>query len=112
MLYLPLLCLTSCGADDTASHDKVMDQIEHQVRFPSGYGPIAKYDRSYAADKSGHIKGVYLTAGEKGLPIGKRNWLDDFAALPSAFDGGCNVITVVFDTKAEKLVSEGCNESS
>lgn len=83
--------------------------------MPSGADPLGRYVRSYAHVREAgsrewfdvpatgdYVVGVY----RPGIP--RRRWVKA-EELPLVFDGGCSVVTVVFDVARDRVVSTKCN---
>ncbi|GAA4043023.1 hypothetical protein GCM10022281_25260 [Sphingomonas rosea] len=61
------LLLAACASPTANPHDRIMDQIEAQVRLPKGAWPLRDYARYYAVDTKDReglgkkrIVGIYL----------------------------------------------------
>ncbi|MEI9850999.1 MAG: hypothetical protein WDN24_09280 [Sphingomonas sp.] len=82
-----------------------MDRIEAAVKMPAGAQPIAGYARYYAwADKARtKVTAVYLHGGHPG-----RKWIG-FDDLPLVLDGGCGVVSLVFDAASGTIDEIYCN---
>lgn len=39
----------------------------------------------------------------------KSRWFDDYRDLPMMFDGGCNLIEIIFDPQSQLIQSTRCN---
>jgi len=118
-----------------------MDEIEGRVRLPEGAYAMADYARFYAKEPSGKIIGVYLIPAppmgpEDGcselqadltlkpldcssLPksphasvkANERKWLERDQDLPGMNDGGCAMVTVVYQPLRKAVEAAHCNGS-
>ena len=111
-IFVGSLLLSSCASGKENNHSALMDRVERRVRLPEGSMPIGKYARYYAFDAQGNVTGRYITFVEPrtdaNLPLGERRWVKDASNLPNVMDGGCSVVTVVFEAKTNK-VDAWCN---
>lgn len=102
---LPSVAPPIAPADDEA----LMDRIEALVTMPEGARRLADYRRSYAWDGGtrGHrrVIGVYYAFGE--FEPG-RHWVVQ-SELPVVFDGGCGLVTIIYDADADRIESAACN---
>lgn len=128
--------LLACTTPEERQHNKLMDVIEARVKLPDGARPLSYYARHYAADDKGFVVGVYAPGyrargpdesceellenmtsrqvpceEDKGdrLLSGQRQWVGNTDKLPLIMDGGCGVITVIYDPKAGVVKSATCN---
>jgi hypothetical protein len=135
-LLAPMFALLACTTPEERQHDKLMDLIESRVKLPDGAGPLSEYARHYALDEKGFVVGVYAPGNRAPNPdeiceelledlttrkipcvgaetnrllAGQRQWVDNTDRLPLILDGGCSVITVVYDPKAGRVKSATCN---
>jgi len=131
------LLLTACATPEQQGRDLLTDRIEDGVKLPEGARPLAKYARYYAFDENGLVVGVYVPGyvapnpddgceellddfttrtvpcpseayGDRVL-AGQRAWVGGKDKLPLIMDGGCSVITVIYDPKAGEVKSTYCN---
>ena len=137
LLPVAVFGLLACTSPERPKDDKLLDLIESRVRLPEGSGRLSAYARHYAADENGMIIGVYApgyrppgpdeaceevliegsTTREVPCPedeadrllAGQRRWVENGGKLPGIMDGGCSVITVVYDPKAGVVKSATCN---
>jgi hypothetical protein len=125
-LIAALLPITACSARDESQHNKIMDEIEANLKLPNGSLPLKKYARYYAEDK-GRIFGAYTTAIESrpagfgcdevkpdgtskpascraiaDLPPGQRKWVS-FSDWPFVAAENCLAIQVVYNLKARTI---------
>jgi hypothetical protein len=99
------------------SHSWLMDRIENLVRLPAAAQPMKVYLRVYAPLTQRNVGwawatrpkldgpkviGVYTTLG----PGTGQRWSDDF---PMVDDGGCALITVIYDVRQDRIESANCN---
>jgi hypothetical protein len=129
--------LTACTTPEQQERDLLTDRIEDRVKLPEGARRLADYARYYAFDENGLVVGVYapgyvapnaddaceemledFTTREVPCPsetdsdrllADQRRWVDDTDKLPLIMDGGCSVITVIYDPKAGEVKSAYCN---
>lgn len=128
--------LLACATPEERQHNKLMDVIEARVKLPDGARPLSEYARHYAVDQKGLIVGVYapgyrapgpdetceelledmtsrqvpcVETERDRLLSGQRQWVGDTDKLPLIMDGGCGVITVIYDPKAGVVKSTNCN---
>ena len=132
------LLLTACATPEQKTRDRLTDRIEDRVRLPEGAGQLDEYARYYAFAADGLVKGIYVPGyeppdpndgcsellpdsslrdipcvdegpSEYRLRVGQRRWMEDVQHLPLYFDGGCSVVTVIYDPKADKVIASDCN---
>lgn len=132
-LYLLVGCTTSAQRE----RDKLADRIEAQVKLPAGAGRLEDYARYYAFDQRGFVVGLYapgyaapnpsdtcekvlqdLTTrvvpcaaqtGSDRLRTGQRRWVAKSEQLPMIMDGGCSVVTIIYDPKRNVIKDTYCN---
>jgi hypothetical protein len=132
-----VLLLAACATQEQLERDRLTDEIEARVRLPQGARKLSDYARYYAFDEQGMVVGVYApgyewpnpdeTCGElledmtireipcpsepKGdkLLAGQRGWKDSPSKLPLIMDGGCSVVTLLYDPKASEVKRMECN---
>jgi hypothetical protein len=113
LVFAGFVLATSCSSPDERHHVVLMDKVEKQVQLPEGSAPIGDYARYYAFDDRQRVVAEYImivdtTNHTLDVPAGKRRWVDVGSNLPSIRDGGCSVVTVLFDPKSNK-VDAWCN---
>jgi hypothetical protein len=95
-----MLLLTACSTAEERRQKALMDQIEHELRLPTGAHPLSKYARYYAFADGG-VHAVYI------IP-----W--DAKAMP-AEDDGCEERTARRSTasiaKSRSIHSEQANDA-
>lgn len=101
--------LAANGSTEDAHQTASMNSIEKRLKMPKGANTIAHYSRFYAKLKTGEVRAVFIEEAHDGLPVGQRRWLADAKLLPVVFDGGCYVVTVVFDPRAAIVTQAYCN---
>lgn len=97
---------------------------------------LSSYARYYAFEDDGLVKGIYVPGyhapnphdtceelladfttravpcppeiGGNRLLAGQRAWVER-TKLPLVLDGGCSVVTVIYDPKADRVESVTCN---
>ena len=73
---------------------------------------LSKYDRDYAGTTvAGHkvIEGRWVQRNWNTTPQTPNPKIVPFTDLPEIDDGGCSVVTVMYDVKADKIVLLKCN---
>jgi hypothetical protein len=95
----------AADAADTAQRIAIMNAIDLGVALPKGAGPLASYERHYAWDDAEHrrVRAVFLSSDLPG-----RSW-QPLETMPFVLDGGCSVITIVFDVARNAIASVACN---
>ena len=92
------------------SVETVMNRIESLAVLPADAAPLADYDRYYAWDDDAadrrRVIGVYTRFR---APTGGRHWIAK-SDLPVILDGGCGIVTLVYDAEADRIESVACNE--
>ena len=114
LLTIAVLLLSACSTAEERQHLRLMEQIEKQVRMPTGSRPLAHYARYYAFDQHGRVSAIYTTFLEPDyesldLPLGQRRWVSDERKLPGISDGGCGVVEVLFDPATGEIERAECN---
>ena len=137
LAIVAVVLLAACATPVQLERDRLTDTIEARVKLPQGAGRLSDYARYYAFDEQGMVLGVYVpgyewpdtdaTCGEiledlsirevpcpaepKGdnLLAGQRGWVDSKYKLPMVMDGGCSVVTVVYDPKSNRVKNVECN---
>ena len=93
----------------------IMNMIEQRVRMPSGAFALNQYARFYAeSSRPGSVVGVYVRYVDRANKIyterrGRRIWLNTYRDLPVVKDGGCSVVTIIFEPATKRMVSVRCN---
>lgn len=91
------------------AQEALMDRIEREVRLPDGAGALNTYRRLYAwhedKDRTRKVLGYYENL--LGSPPG-RSWGTE-RDFPGIADGGCGVITLVWNVAAQRIERIGCN---
>lgn len=87
---------------------EVLDVLEAGVSMPAGASPLARYSRYYFVERSrgeqqAKIIGIYLASNKP-----SRRWAP-FDQVPVIMDGGCAMVTVVFDARTHLFESSQCN---
>ena len=97
------------AADASAEQQAIMDRIEREARLPEGAGPLSSYARHYAWQERGDgfrkVIGVYLGVGER---TPGRHWVAE-TALPLIMDGGCGLVTLVYNVAEQRIEHIACN---
>jgi hypothetical protein len=136
LVFSTMFLLLVCTTPEERQHNKLMDIIEARVKLPEGARGLSEYARHYAVDEKGFIVGVYAPgyrapAPDEGceellenmasrpipceepegdrLLAGQRHWVGNTDRLPLILDGGCGVITIIYDPKAGAVKSATCN---
>jgi len=84
-------------------------KLESQTSRKPGMAPTWRYGRDYAGvtlDDRKMIVGRWVR-DDSGRTIGVR--IGPLSAIPDIADGGCSVVSVMYDVKTEHLVSMTCN---
>jgi hypothetical protein len=130
------LGLAACATPEQAERDRLIDRIEGRVKLPDGARGLSSYARYYAIEGDGLVTGIYVPGYEAPDPddtceelhadftttavecppemsdhrllAGQRAWVER-TNLPFVLDGGCSVITVIYDPKADRIKSATCN---
>jgi hypothetical protein len=131
--------LAGCSSPEERRTGAIMDSLEQQVQLPKGARPLSAYARYYAFGRTGDVEALYLipwqdevrpgesceeltvnftshavpcsdmkSKGEE-LKVGQRRWVVDSRHFPLVLDGGCGVISLLFDAKTAKAKSVECN---
>jgi hypothetical protein len=104
VIVLALLLIAGCASRSNEQRI-LMDLIEKTIVLPSGAAPIARYERFYSWDEQSGatVVGEYELSGHAG-----RKWV---AAkdMPITMDGGCGVITFVYNVGLKRFIHVGCN---
>ena len=136
LVFSAMSLLLACTTTEERQHNELMDVIEARVKLPDGARPLSEYARHYAADEKGFVVGVYapgyrapgpdetceelledmtsrqvpcVEAEGDRLLSGQRQWVGNTDKLPLIMDGGCGVITVIYDPRAGVIKSATCN---
>jgi hypothetical protein len=130
------LGLAGCATRDQTERDRLTDRIEDRVKLPAGAMRLSSYARYYAFDEHGLVTGIYVPGyqppnphdtceelladftsravpcptkiDDKRLLAGQRAWVER-DSLPLVLDGGCSVVTVIYDPRIDKVTSATCN---
>jgi len=119
---LPLLMmafgLVNCGGGDTSNQTSLSqnvalaESIEKQVLTRHANFDLRRYARIYTQDDTGNVEGTYLLSGIGGMPSkwegGKSYWVEA-NEVPAVNDGGCAVISLLYNVPSETLVFVSCN---
>lgn len=132
-----ILLLAGCTTPEQDQRDKLTDLIESRVKLPEGAGRLANYARYYALDDKGNVVGVYAPGYQSPNPdlgceellanftsrevqcvwpkkgddllAGQRGWVNGTNRLPIINDGGCGVVTLIYDLKRGLVKDIYCN---
>ncbi|CAN5537986.1 hypothetical protein BH10PSE4_BH10PSE4_33580 [soil metagenome] len=77
-----------------------------------GIRPISRYDRAYAGTTmSGRqiIEGRWVDRGWSASAKPSSPKIVPYGALPDVLDGGCDIVTVMYDVSTDKIVFLACN---
>lgn len=105
-----LATTTSCsdkGSQDLSDQTALIAQVEASVSLPEGASAIESFSRSYTSDQ-GMIVGIYLRPELAGQESGSR-WVASREEMPMILDGGCAMVTVLYDPDAKQFVEVYCN---
>jgi hypothetical protein len=115
MMALGLVC---CGSDSTGnqaslSRDAALaGSIEKQVLARNANLDLRRYARLYTHNATGNVEGTYLSPSIGGLSSkwegGKSYWVDA-DEVPAVDDGGCAVISLLYNVRSEMLIFVSCN---
>ena len=92
-----------------------VDGLALTGKLPAEFGPLSAYSRFYWGEKRDgrkFIKGVLV---DPHWSQKMRGWAPGSVRVgprkqaPAVGDGGCTVVNVEFDVKADKLLAEDCN---
>jgi hypothetical protein len=102
------LCLALLGAaQPPANSDDIMNRIEALVAMPQGASSLTLYGRYYALEvrSDGVVKvlGVYVRE-----PSPRRHWVKQ-NELPLVMDGGCDIVTLTYDARLDRVDRIECN---
>ena len=110
--------LLSCGGDIAGNQASLSrnvalaESIEKQVLARNANLDLRRYARLYTHDNTGNVEGTYLFPGIGGLPSkwerGKSYWVEA-NEVPAVDDGGCAVISLLYNVRSEMLVFVSCN---
>jgi hypothetical protein len=129
--------LAGCATEEQLDRDRLTDTIEARVKLPQGARKLADYARYYAFDEHGMVVGVYApgyawpnpddVCGElledfsireapcpsepKGDQVlaGQRSWLGSKDKMPMISDGGCLVVSLLYEPRSGEVKSVECN---
>lgn len=116
-LLIAALLASSCSAEVPGTPEKLMDQIEKTVTLPETAYPMEAYGRNYAFTGRGEVRAVYLVPSAlEGLveaasvaAAGERRFFSSTRELPKIADGGCRVVTVVYDVPTRRMIMAACS---
>jgi hypothetical protein len=114
-----VLLLAAPGEPDSALHERLMSRVEQLVRLPDGAHPLGDYARVYTMlgkDNRGWAYQAKPVLGRPKVlaiysaldPPAGRRW-ESGLDLPTVMDGGCGVVTIVYDIEADRIDSVDCN---
>ena len=113
---LPLLLLPGCSPSVGEHQTGIMEAVEDKLIMPPDARPWSEYARYYSAQPDGKIIGIFIVPDDPShqnefynLPAGERRWVGDYRNLPSIMDGGCTILTVMFDPHSKKREGPFCN---
>lgn len=91
------------------AQEALMDRIEREVQLPPRADALSSYARSYAwhQDKDGTRTVLGYYENLLGTAPGRR-WVTE-RDFPGIADGGCGVITLVWDVAAQRIERISCN---
>lgn len=95
LLVITAFAASSCSAEAPRTSEKLMDEIERQVRLPQGALPLSQYARHYAFDEDGKVFGVYW----------RHPSLSETRAAERAPDYGCSEVSLDGDELVGKPAS-------
>ena len=131
------LGLAACATPEQIERDRLIDRIEGLVKLPDGAKRLSTYARYYAFRDDGLVEGIYVPGyqapdpndtceelhadfttsivpcppetGDHRLLSGQRAWVEQ-ENLPLIFEGGCSIVTVLYNPKSDSVESAICNE--
>lgn len=137
LLIASLSLLGGCTTSAQRERDKLADRIEARVKLPLGAARLEDYAHYYGFDQRGFVVGLYapgyaapnpsdtcekvledLTTrvvpcaaqtGKDRLRTGERRWVEKSEQLPMIMDGGCSVVTIIYDPKRDVIKDAYCN---
>ena len=89
-----------------------VSRLEALAKPAGKMAALSKYDRDYAGTTvAGHkvIEGRWVQRSWNTTPQTPNPKIVPFANLPDIDDGGCSVVTVMYDVESEKIVLLECN---
>jgi hypothetical protein len=106
------LLVAGCSSPEERRNGAIMHRLEQGVQLPKGARPLSAYARYYAFAPTGDVEALYLIPSlDEASPLkaGQRRWVVDSGHFPVATDGGCWVISLLFDAKTGEAKSVECN---
>ena len=105
--------LSACSGAEERHHEEMMRRVERLVQLPKGAPNLEKYARYYSVDGD-RVISTYITFVDPenqhyDLPVGQGRWISDRLNLPAISDGGCSVVNVLYNPKAEDVPEAFCN---
>ena len=129
-MVVAAILLTSCSTPEERKQQALMDQIEHEVRLPTGAHLLNAYARYYAFE-NGAVHAVYIIPWDNTpltgdvcktrshdynchillnpLKAGERRWLPEGRDLPIETEGGCGVVELDFDLDKGRVTNVACH---
>jgi hypothetical protein len=96
------------GGVDAATAQK----IERQLRLPDGARPVDRYARFYYVDHdtpAGMVSGWFVGVDNPPMPAWPRAGVHLEKPTVGVDDGGCFVISLTYDPKADRISEIRCN---
>ena len=87
-------------------------RLEMLVKPTGQIRALAKYERAYAGTTvSGRkmIEGRWISPNWNARPQARSPQIVPFGSLPEILDGGCSVVTVMYDVQTDKILLLQCN---
>lgn len=101
--FLSALAL-GCAGNPESREEALMASIEAAVTLPPGAADLQAYSRVYTWAEGGRkVRAVYERVEAPG-----RRWVPE-SQLPLIMDGGCGVVTLVFDVTSNRVEAISCN---
>tara|TARA_B110001454_G_scaffold211806_1_gene227890 strand:- start:313 stop:618 length:306 start_codon:yes stop_codon:yes gene_type:complete len=98
--------MSSAGcAHDLSHEEKLIRNIEARVELPQRASPVSRYRRHYAfkKDDPNIVEAVYERGGRP-----SSFWLK-WDEMPIILDGGCSVVTFIYDLRTQSFKNVACN---
>ncbi len=89
-----------------------VSRVEAIAKRPRHVKALSKYQRHYAgATVAGRkvIEGRWIEVDWSDPPTIGVAKIEPYAALPAVLDGGCSIVTVIYDVATDKIAMIECN---
>lgn len=138
LFVLSAFLFSASSAPNEGKFERLMQDIEKQVRLPQTAKPLEAYVRYYAGQDDGEVVAVYMLPGLDDLPpgegceelredmttvpcsfawpksaevgAGNRVWLPETSMLPMPMRdaGDCGVVTMVYRSSERRFIEVTC----